>query len=61
MRIGCHGPYLLHGDILWQQAVEFIDKAGTVDFLLSIEVGYHLCGMYTGIGASSTDNRGVLT
>ena len=61
MGIGLHGLHLLHGDVLGKQAIELVGKTGAIDLLLGIEVGYHLQGMHTGIGAAGTDNGCLLT
>ena len=61
MGIALHGLHPLHGYILWEETVELVGKAGTVNSLLGIEVGNHLQGMNTGIGAPGTDNGGLFT
>ena len=53
--IGTYRPYTLYGYIGWEQAIELVCHALTVDALFGIEMGYHLHGMYTGIGATGTD------
>ena len=60
MGIGRHGLNALHSDIGREQAVELVGKAGAIDLLLGVEVGYHLQRMHTGIGAPGTDNGSVL-
>ena len=60
MRIRTYGLHTLHGNVGWKYAVELVSKALAIYLLLGIEVGNHLQGMHTSIGATGTRDRGIL-
>jgi hypothetical protein len=61
MSIRAYRLHSLHSNISRKETIEFVDKVPTINITLGIEMGNHLLGMHTRIGAPGANNGSINT